>query len=97
MKNFPKRRSGCIRFVWESIDGLEVMDYVDVLVDGEFVKEEADPASLEGKCQSESDRCKSDKKEWRSRLSTVLKAGLPIRNGDSETMQKSELNILQIK
>ena len=30
-------------FVWESIDGLEVMDYVDVLVDGEFVKEEADP------------------------------------------------------
>lgn len=30
-------------FVWESIDHLEVMDYVDVLVDGEFVLEQADP------------------------------------------------------
>lgn len=44
MKNFPKRRIWMYTgFVWESIDGLEVMDYVDVLVDGEFVKEEADP------------------------------------------------------
>lgn len=29
-------------FVWESIDHLEVMDYVDVLVDGEFILEQAD-------------------------------------------------------
>ncbi len=44
MKNFPKKTIWMYTgFVWESIDGLEVMDYVDVLVDGEFVKEEADP------------------------------------------------------
>ena len=54
-------------FVWESIDGLEVMDYVDVLVDGRPA------ASLEGKCQSESDRCKGDEKERRSCLTLCLK------------------------
>lgn len=30
-------------FEWESIEQLEIMDYIDVLVDGEFVVEKADP------------------------------------------------------
>lgn len=30
-------------FVWESIENLEIMKHIDVLVDGEFVLEEADP------------------------------------------------------
>ena len=55
-------------------------------------------ASLEGKCQSESDRCKSDKKERRSRLTLCLK---PFTNKKRMEIQKqckkSELNILQIK
>ena len=29
-------------FLWETVAGLEIMDYVDVLVDGEFVAEQKD-------------------------------------------------------
>lgn len=80
MKNFPKRRSGCISgFVWESIDGLEVMDYVDVLVDGEFVKEEADPQlHWKGSANQRVIDVKATKRAEKSSC-TVLKAGLPIK------------------
>lgn len=62
-------------FVWESIDGLEVMDYVDVLVDGEFVKEEADPQlHWKGSANQRVIDVKADKKERKKSSYTVLKA-----------------------